>query len=241
MQAETELIMQREQLIHADKLAALGTLTAGIAHEINNPNNAILLAAQVCEEAFSRLLPLFDATAREKGEMAIGGFSYVDLMVNFPDALSRITCNSRRIKQIVTDLKAFSGRDSGLTGEDITVNEVMESAIRLLKNLIMQSTDRFMVNYGHNIPLTKGSSQKLEQVFLNLLKNACYALKARERGIKVSTLYDSAKGWISIEVADEGTGMDEETLKKIFDPFFTTRRGQGGTGLGLSISGGDSK
>ncbi len=233
--AEEELRMQQEQLVHADKLVALGTLTAGVAHEINNPNNAILLASQTNEDALAKIVPMVREAVEDK-ETVAGGFSLPELVADVRESASRITRNSRRIKQIVEDLKSFAGKDSGALDQSVDINTMTESALRLLENPIKKSTRRFELSLTQGLPKVRGNEQRLEQVVINIVQNACHALENPDKAIRVRTGCDEKTGEVFVEVADEGIGMDEDTRRRIFDPFFTTRRGTGGTGLGMPIS-----
>jgi signal transduction histidine kinase len=236
VKAEEELRAQEEQLIQAEKLASLGTLTAGVAHEINNPNNAILLAAQVNEEAFARVLPVLDEAVADAGPVDIGGFSYDEFKTTMAESFSRTIRNSRRIKRIVDDLKSFAGKDSGALDQSVDLDAVVESALRLLESVVKKKAARFSFVPAEGLPAVKGNGQRIEQVVVNIVQNALHALPEESGLVVVSTVFDECAGEASVVVADDGVGMDEETKRRIFDPFFTTRRSSGGTGLGLAIS-----
>ncbi len=120
--------------------------------------------------------------------------------------------------------------------QSVDMNAVLKSAISLLSNTIMKSTNHFSVAYGENLPLLKGNFQRFEQVMINLIQNACQALPDNRKGIRVSTSYDEKKFGMVVEVADEGKGIPSEMLSHITEPFFTTKSDSGGLGLGLSIS-----
>ena len=113
---------------------------------------------------------------------------------------------------------------------------MLSSAITLVHNMINATTHRFEIEYGKNLPALRGNFQRLEQVVINLIQNACQALPSADRGICVTTFYDDETSNIIIRVQDEGVGIPPETLSQITDPFFTTRQNSGGVGLGLSIS-----
>ena len=102
--------------------------------------------------------------------------------------------------------------------------------------MIKNSTNHFSIEYGRNLPLLKGNFQRLEQVIINLVQNACQALTDARTGIFISVQYIEEKSAIIIKVRDEGMGISPETLNHITDPFFTTKHDSGGVGLGLSIS-----
>jgi signal transduction histidine kinase len=149
---------------------------------------------------------------------------------------SGIRDGSKRIKQIVEDLKDFVRRDTSEMTQPVDMNAVLRSAISLLSNTIMKSTNHFSVAYEENLSLIKGNFQRFEQVMINLIQNACQALPNNRRGIFVSTSHDERRTSVVVEVEDEGTGISLEMLSHITDPFFTTKSDSGGLGLGLSIS-----
>jgi len=234
--AEAELKSQREQLIRADKLASLGIVASGVAHEISNPNNFIMLNASVLGRVWRDLLPILDSVCREQGDFKIGKMSYSQLREKMPALCSGILDGAGRIRQTVKEMKDFARPDETRMSDLVDLNEVVQAAIKLLANLIGNATNRFSFHQGSPVPLIKGNFQRLEQVMVNLLVNACQSLKAKEKGIEVVTQYDQASNRVCLMVSDQGVGIPAENLPRIMDPFFTTKRDLGGTGLGLSIS-----
>lgn len=227
---------QKENMIQQDKLASLGTLVAGVAHEINNPNSFIMLNAPNLQDMWDDLVSVAEQYCSEKGTDRIGLSSLSELKEVGPRLFSDILKGAERIKTIVSELKTFARQDQGHIIEPIDVNSVIKSAISLVHNRIKNSTDRFTVSYSAKLPPVTGNYQRLEQVVINLLMNACDALENRTKGIHVETDSDEDRLIVIVRVRDEGVGMTPEVMKKIMDPFFTTKRGRGGTGLGLSIS-----
>ena len=120
--------------------------------------------------------------------------------------------------------------------DQVDLNNVVSKAVGLTGNLIKKSTRRFTLACRPNLPTFLGNAQRIEQVVINLIVNACQALPDMDRAITVSTGFDPDPKQIVFEVQDEGQGIDPMVLKRITDPFFTTRREKGGTGLGLAIS-----
>ncbi len=228
--------IQQEQLIRTDKLIALGTLVAGVAREINNPNNSILLTTDILFDTWKGIVPILDEFLNERGDFPIGGYSYSELKNEIPDSFKRVINNSRRIKRIITDLKNFARKDVIANKQDININEIVESSIRLLESSIKHNSSNFLAKYDKKLPHIHGQPQRLEQVIINLIQNACNALPDSSKQIRVFTEYQKNQNKIIIKIEDDGSGMDKETLKRIYDPFFTTRRDKGGTGLGLSVS-----
>jgi polar amino acid transport system substrate-binding protein len=155
-----------------------------------------------------------------------------------PRMLAEALDASRRVKRIVEDLKDFARQgDPGLR-DGVALDEVVQASIRLVDNLIRKSTAQFELDCAPGLPPVRGNPQRIEQVVVNLLVNACQALPDRERAIRVRTWHDEAGGDVWLEVRDEGVGIAREHLPRLTDPFFTTKRDSGGTGLGLAISAG---
>jgi PAS domain S-box-containing protein len=235
-EAEEKAKRQEQQLIQADKMIALGTLVSGVAHEINNPNNFIMMNAPLLLELWQEICPILERYYETSGDFSIKGFNYSELKGAVPDLFAGIINGTKRIKNIVTELKNFSRRESDDIDQNVDINGVVKAAVKLTATMIEKSTRHFAVRYGKNIPRFKGNFQRLEQVVVNLIQNSCEALPDKDKGISISTDFDEGTGLLTVNAADEGTGIDPQNLKFIMDPFFTTRRDRGGTGLGLSIA-----
>lgn len=234
--AEENLREHQEQLVQADKMTALGTLVSGVAHEINNPNGLILINLPILMEVFQDMEPILEEHCRQHGDCFLGGLPYSRMREEIPQMFSVMFEGSRRIKRIVEDLKDFSRRDGSGSTEAVDLNAVVQTAIRLVDHLIRKSTNHFQVEYADRLPVLRGNAQRLEQVVVNLLLNACQALPDPDRKLSVKTFHDREAGTVVLEVYDEGVGIEPENLPHLTDPFFTTRREAGGTGLGLSLS-----
>jgi len=235
-QAEEQARLHQQQLMQAGKMVALGTLVSSVAHEINNPNNFIMLNAPILLEAWQSALPILEEYYEANGDFIIGGLSFEEMRERIPSLFSGIMGGSKRIKQIVEDLKDFVRQDTSDMNQRVDMNAVLRSSISLLSNMIMKSTTRFSIRYGEALPSIKGNSQRFEQVMINLIQNACQALPDPRKGIFISTSYSEETETLIVRIQDEGTGIPAETLPHITDPFFTTKRDAGGLGLGLSIS-----
>ncbi|CAG1066473.1 two-component system, sporulation sensor kinase E [uncultured bacterium] len=237
----TELLRMEEEarniqakLIHANKMASIGTLASGVAHEINNPNNFILFNSTLLSDAWKDAARILETYYRDNGDFSLGGLPYSEMSEVVPELLAGITDGSRRIKGIVDNLKDFSRKDkAGLEGS-FDVNRAVKASVSILSNQITKYTDSFEVDCAEDLPKVRGSSQKVEQVIINLVLNALHALPDRKRRVRVSTRQEEGK--VVIEVRDEGDGMAREVLDRVMEPFFTTKSDRGGTGLGLSIS-----
>ena len=234
--AEEQAKLRQEQLMQADKMVALGALVSGVAHEISNPNNFIMLNTPILQNAWENTLPVLEKYYDENGDFIIGGMKFTEMRENIPTLFSGLSDGARRIQQIVDDLKRYAKNEAADHGQDVDINAVVKSAISLLSGMIRKATDRFCVDYGVELPLLKGNFQRLEQVLVNLIQNACQALAEPHKGIFVSTAYAPEKCLIVVVVRDEGSGISAENLPHITAPLFTTRQNSGGVGLGLSIS-----
>lgn len=234
--AEAQARIQQERLIQSEKLVALGTLVSGVAHEINNPNNFIMLNTPILNDAWTSILPILEEYYEEHGEFIMGGLDYSEMREEVPKLMGAILSGAQRIKSIVQELRDFARPNPNSAGEPVDVNAVVKSALILLQSVISNSTTRFSLECAESLPVIMGNFQRLEQVVINLIQNACQALENRDQPVAVRTWLDEVEGFVVIEVADGGRGISPEHLKQITDPFFTTKRDTGGTGLGLSIS-----
>lgn len=232
----TERKRAEEQLYHASRMVALGTLVSGVAHEISNPNNFIMLNTPTLSEAWDSILPILEEYYEQNGDFVLGGMNYTEMRENIPLLFSGISDGSKRIKQIVEDLKSFVRKDIPDVTQPVDINNVLKSALSLVANMVHKSTKHFSVRYGRNIPAIKGNFQRLEQVIINLIQNACQALPNNSRAIRVSTSIYEENASVVLRVKDQGKGIPSESLPHITDPFFTTKQDSGGVGLGLSIS-----
>jgi len=232
----TEKIRLREEAERAGRLAAVGELAAGVAHEINNPTGLILMNMPVIKAAFDDALPILEEHYREAGEFSFGGLKYSKMKRQMPHLLDEVFDGAQRIRNIVDDMKSFSrgGKEAEFSPFDL--NAAVQRAVRLVANQIRNATDRFVCRSADYLPLVKGSPQRIEQVLVNLILNACQALPAKGRALEISTRFNDEHGLCQVVVCDEGVGIAEEDLGHLTDPFFTTRRENGGTGLGLSVS-----
>ncbi len=238
MKSAEELQIRQKQLLHADKMTSLGVLVSGVAHEINNPNGLIQLSLPQLKKVYQSVEPILDEYSAQHGDFQLGWFPYSRMRREIPKMLEEMLESSNRIKRIVEDLKDFARRnDSGLN-DSVDLNAVVASALRLVDNTLHKATRHFSVDYGADLPPFRGNGHRIEQVVVNLILNACQALTSVEEAIRLRTYALPDAKMVALEVADEGCGLDEETLRRITDPFFTTKREAGGTGLGLSVSDG---
>jgi PAS domain S-box-containing protein len=204
------------ELMRADRMATIGTLAAGVAHEINNPLTYVLIHLRRLRSLLPPLLPVADDRAK------------VDQLV--AEALD----GGERVARIVRDLLTFS-RPAADEAQAVHVAEVLDSVLHLARSSISVRA-RLEREYGE-VPAAYGDAPRLAQVFLNLVLNAvqCFATDDRERNrIDVRLVHEG--GWITVTVEDNGPGIAPGDVSRIFEPFFTTKPPGTGTGLGLTIS-----
>jgi PAS domain S-box-containing protein len=226
-----------QQVIQAEKLASLGEVVSGVAHEINNPNSFISTNAPLLDETWQILEPILMAHARKAPDWRHRAMTMDELCADMRDIIDSIRAGSDRINRIVTDLKDFVRLDDNLPLGPVAVNQVIEKSYTIFGAQVRKSVANLQLNLGQNIPLVQGHFQKLEQVVTNLVVNSLHAIPDRNRGrLSLGTRFLPEHGAVVIQVEDNGTGMAPGIVDRIFEPFFTLRREGGGTGLGLSIS-----
>ena len=234
--AEKYAALEQRKLLQADKVTTLGMISAGIAHEINNPNNFIILNSQNFSELWKDIKPILDRHTEVDPDYSLAGIPYNEIKKDVPVLIQGITDGARRIKHIVDALKDFARQDSGNLGEKVDICKVVEAAQLITGNLIKKATNRFSFQIKGEIPSVRGNFQRLEQVIINLITNACQATDDTEKPIVIIVEYLVSSRQIAVSVSDKGPGIPPEHMKNILNPFFTTKRETGGTGLGLAIA-----
>ncbi|MCC7210593.1 MAG: hypothetical protein IT451_01965 [Candidatus Brocadia sp.] len=219
-EAYKKLQLTQRKLIQNEKLASIGTLTAGLAHEINNP----LASIASCAEG---LIERFTATLGQKEQTNHTGKA--DLEV-FPEYLKIICDETYRCKTIISNLLNFS-RHSAPKFERIDINQVIHDTLSV--GQYQQKDRKIQLRLSHEACKVLGDPQQLKQVFLNLLINSFHATEASGGDILIFTV--KKQTGVHIIFKDSGVGIKREHLDKIFDPFFTTKPTGKGTGLGLAI------
>ena len=223
-----ELKSTQLQLIQAEKMASLGKLVAGIAHEVNSPLGTIHSNIDVFSRGLKRIksqLGNFNK-AYEKNQI----LDITEMLDNIQELTQTNKEATQRIQKIVQSLKSFARLDEGEIIE-VDIHDGIDSTLDLIQN---SYRDRIEIkkNYGE-IPLLRCNAGQLNQVFMNVLVNACEAIKGKGK-IQIQTKQDNNN--IRIEIIDTGIGINSENLTKVFDPGFTSKTRGIGTGLGLSIS-----
>lgn len=230
---EEEARKNQLQLQQADKLASLGLLVAGVAHEINNPVSFISFNVPYIEQYFNEIFPLLDAHAVNNPGYKIANVDYKLFKKDIKDMLSDLYEGAQRITGIVADLKTFSKMETENENTFVKVDEIVNSTMRLLQPAIKKKSAsiKFETEKDYSI---KGNKQKIGQVIINLLTNSLDAVEEGKGEIIVSV--NKKKNNLLISVKDNGAGISKKDAQMIFDPFFTTKSFTGGTGLGLSVA-----
>lgn len=209
VEERTQQIREMQSVIvRSEKLASLGELAAGIAHELNNPLTGIVLHASIIEE--------------DK-----------DLPPNLKDELHTITWEADRCARIVKNLLDFSRKTEPRKAMN-NLNDTMDRALSLVEHLAAFQNIEVVKDYAQDLPELLLDPGQIEQVFVNMFVNASQAME-EEGKLTLQTKFDEEKGSVTVRIQDTGQGIPEENLSRIFDPFFSTK-GARGTGLGLSVS-----
>ncbi|MDX9957470.1 MAG: ATP-binding protein [Spirochaetia bacterium] len=234
----------RSRMAESDKYRTLAMLTAGVAHEINTPNNATLRNIPILREIWIELAEALGRLYEAEGGFNVHGYDYNDLRRELPAMLDDVYMGAQHIRKIVTDLKDYARGPSQLEGSSVPtdVNQAILYACRLLKHAITLGTKHFTQDLTDALPPVRADRLKLTQVMVNILENAIQSLPSPDAAVSIRTftepviVEDGSVPWVCVLVVDEGQGMDPHTLAAVFDPFFTTKRDRGGTGLGMPVA-----
>jgi signal transduction histidine kinase len=214
---EEALKESQQQLHHAQKMETLGTLVAGVAHEINNPINLIMYNLPLIQKIWSDLLPVLmekkERVPHQKFDMA-----------------------ANRVAKIVSDLKNFSKQSNVAEKSTMQVNAAVKNAMRLAQTTLRKSGVRIQPDLDENLPLIKGNLQSIEQIILNIIINAIQAIDHMDGIIRITTGFQRKDARICLQITDNGSGISDAIADKLFLPFVTDKKAEGGTGLGLSVT-----
>lgn len=239
----TKLSDAQNKLMQSEKLASIGQLAAGVAHEINNPIGFIFSNFGTLEQYLQDLFEMLDAyeesepglqdpTTRQRLQKLRKDLDIDYLKDDIPNLMRESRDGIQRVRKIVQDLKDFSRVDARQEWESVNLHHGIDSTLNIVNNEIKYKAD-VVKEYG-DLPEVQCLPSEMNQVFMNLLVNAAHAITAERGTITIRTGTEDTNAWI--EVADNGQGIAPENLQRIFDPFFTTKPVGKGTGLGLSLS-----
>ena len=236
LEVQEEKKQMMAKLIEANRMTSLGLLASSMAHEINNPNASIRLAGQYLTRAWKDALPLLQQTSREEGDFALGGVPFSAAQDKIRECNTIIERNTKRIAQVVEDLRSYSLGKSNELHPGVNINQVVNAALTIIRSHGKHTGTNIITGLAADIPLITGSQHQLEQVVVNLLLNAIQAMPDGKGKIIAGTLYDQNSREVRIVVSDEGEGILPELRERLLEPFFSTRIEKKGSGLGLFVA-----
>ena len=235
-----ELERLQAQLVHSERMASVGQLAGGVAHELNNPAGFIysnMESLGKCADSLQKILAVYDrgplpSDLATRATAIKGEIHYETLLPELCSIIADCREGARRIRDIVLNLRTFSRLDEAeLKTVDLHVG--LDATVRLLPQYYGGCHIRLKRQYG-NLPPVECFAGQLNQVWMNLLTNAAQAIGDRTGEVRIETGLEGKE--VKVRISDTGKGIAPENLKRIFDPFFTTKPVGEGTGLGLSIS-----
>jgi len=234
--AEEALKESQQQLQQAQKMEALGTLVAGVAHEINNPINLIMYNLPLIQKIWLDFLPVLIEQKKVFPDQKFGGFTYEFLEDNLPQLVADMDMAANRVAKIVSDLKNFSKQSNVAEKTALQVNTAVKNALRLAQTTLRKSGVQIELELGEDLPLMHGNLQSIEQIILNIIINAIQAIDHDNGLIRIRSGFQKRDGRILIAISDNGRGISAAVADKLFLPFVTDKQEEGGTGLGLSVT-----
>ena len=229
-QMETLAEDRARQLVHADRMVTLGTMSAGIAHEINNSATLLSGNVQTLEKFWPVVQESLEASAAESGADSRLDF----ILEEVPNILAGMRKGVVRISKIVKGLKTYSHREESDDRESVQINDCIRSSLELCENALKRTATPTL-KLTEDLPAVMAAPHQLEQVFVNMIVNACDAMRPKAPGeLTITTQRKGDEAVVTFE--DTGPGIPPEIMEKIWDPFYTTKGVGKGTGLGLSIS-----
>lgn len=232
----TDARFMERQLIQSEKLASLGLLVSGIAHEIVNPNNFISFNIPILRDYLKKLIPFVEEHGEVHQDLGLFGMSYPEFREDIFKLLDNVEHGSSRINFIVSELREFSRKKDKKEHVWLDIKQVIEKVVAICQAKIEKIVTSLEFNIPENLPPILADSETLEQILVNILINAAQAADKEDSWIRLSVkLGNTWQDHLIIEISDNGCGMDKETKGKIFDPFFTTKGPEEGTGLGLYV------
>ncbi|WP_191603156.1 transporter substrate-binding domain-containing protein [Marinomonas algicola] len=228
---------QQQQLIQADKMASLGVLVSGVAHEINNPTGLLIVNLPLLKSAWEDALPYLERHP-EYENITLAGLPFSRIKEELPYIMHEMNHSTIKIRDIVNDLKDFARVEAEDNKHLVPLNDLISTSVRLVDASIRNATAHFDLNLDPKNLSIYANPQRIEQVIINLIINACDSLEDTDKRIQLSTYFDVDKEEATITLEDQGKGIKAEHLPRLSEPFFTTKREAGGTGLGLSVSSG---
>lgn len=236
----TERKKQEEDMALRDRLASLGGLSIGVAHEINNPNGAIRMGMKNINMILEMITPLIEEIKNNNPGKRFGALTIDKILEKLPLECNRVLNATDRVAAVVANLKNFGRKDQSGQHVQININNTINNAIQLT-NHVLNETCTLELQLDEKISTVKGNETEIEQVLINLISNACDSIKEKKLEaekdyigrISIKSFYKKS---LFIEITDNGTGIKEKVKNKIFNPYYTCKPYGVGTGVGLSIS-----
>lgn len=236
LKAEHALRDTEQQLQQAQKMETLGTLVAGVAHEINNPINLILYNLPLVRKTWADFMPVLMDLRRLQPDRKFGGFTYDFLKDHLPQLIADMEMAANRVVKIVADLKNFSRQSNMAEKAPLNINTAVHNALRLSQSTLRKAGVHVVLELAESLPHIEGDLQNIEQIVLNIVINAVQAIDQPRGEIRIETGFTAKDGRIHLRISDNGRGVSPDIGDRIFLPFVTDKQAQGGTGLGLSVT-----
>ena len=244
-EVNARLSMAQEQLVQSEKLASIGQLAAGVAHEINNPIGYVFSNFETLGSYIGRMLEMFKAYEEAEASIAEpavlerlramrAGIDLDYLIEDIPVLMSESREGITRVRKIVQDLKDFSRVDANQEWQWANLHAGLDSTLNIVSNEVKYKAE-VVREYG-DIPDIECLPSQLNQVFMNIVVNGAHAITGAGGRITIRTGVLADRSHVWVEISDNGGGIAKEHMARIFDPFFTTKPIGSGTGLGLSLS-----
>ena len=233
---EKALHESQQQLQQAQKMETLGTLVAGVAHEINNPINLIMYNIPLLQKIWADFMPVLREHQQMDPDQRFGGFDYKFLADNLVQLIADMDLAAHRVAKTVSDLKNFSRQSNVAEKAPLQINTAVRNAMRLAQTTLRTSAVDVQLNLCEDLPHINGNLQSIEQIVLNILINAVQSIDHDHGKIGITTGFRNQDGRVYVRIADNGRGISKTIADKIFLPFITDKQSEGGTGLGLSVS-----
>lgn len=224
------------QIIQNEKLASLGFLVSGVAHEINNPNNFITFNLPILREYLEAVFPIVDNYAQQNENFEIFNMAYPEFKDDVFKLLTNVDHGANRINRIVSNLREFVHMKNNVELEWVNVSTLLEKCVEICRGKINKLVRSFECNIQDDLPMIYTDAEVLEISIINLLINAAQASDKTDSYVRLD-IHESRElpDYFIFRISDNGCGMSDNTMKRIFEPFFSTKSSKEGTGIGLSL------
>jgi len=236
----TDQVQIEEMMIHSEKMMSVGSLAAGMAHELNNPLAGMMQNAQVLVSRLSGSMPINEKTADQIGVSMDAIREYMEKR-EIIHLAELINASGKRAAKIIRNMLSFA-RKSESKRMAYRLSEILDKTIEIACSDYDLTTNydfkqiHIVREYDDTVPFVFCDESKIQQVFWNILKNGAEAMQENKTSARFNLRIYQSNDWVSVEIEDNGPGMDKPIRKRVFEPFFTTKGKEKGTGLGLAVS-----